>query len=89
MFFSLKDIILLSPSESLGEVEEAAQAAAEAPPAFTSQTSTASVTSSEPTGTDSHCEEDCTHMHINISALTVTVLFFSFFHTLFCFLFIF
>ncbi|XP_035855272.1 protein ELYS isoform X5 [Sander lucioperca] len=41
-------------SESLGEVEEAAQAAAEAPPAFTSQTSTASVTSSEPTGTDSH-----------------------------------
>ncbi|KAF1393021.1 hypothetical protein PFLUV_G00034070 [Perca fluviatilis] len=41
-------------SESLGEVEEEAQAAAEAPPAFTSQTSTASVTSSEPTGTDSH-----------------------------------
>ncbi|XP_032372518.1 protein ELYS isoform X3 [Etheostoma spectabile] len=41
-------------SESLCEVEEAAQAAGEALPALTSQTSTASVTSSEPTGTDSH-----------------------------------
>ncbi|XP_034732784.1 protein ELYS isoform X2 [Etheostoma cragini] len=41
-------------SESLCEVEEAAQAAGEPPPALTSQTSTASVTSSEPTGTDSH-----------------------------------
>ncbi|KAG7236055.1 hypothetical protein INR49_001457 [Caranx melampygus] len=41
-------------SESLGEVEEQEQAAAEAPPAFTSQKSNASVTSSEPTGTDSH-----------------------------------
>lgn len=43
-----------------GEVEEEEQAAAEAPPVFTSQKSTASVTSSEPTGTDSHCEADCT-----------------------------
>ncbi|XP_034414554.1 protein ELYS isoform X2 [Cyclopterus lumpus] len=41
-------------SESLGEVEEEAQASVEAPPVFTSQISTASVTSSEPTGTDSH-----------------------------------
>ncbi|XP_071344177.1 protein ELYS isoform X2 [Trachinotus anak] len=41
-------------SESLGEVEEEEQAAAEAPPVFTSQKSNASVTSSEPTGTDSH-----------------------------------
>ncbi|XP_044055281.1 protein ELYS isoform X2 [Siniperca chuatsi] len=41
-------------SESLGEVEEEEQAATEAPPVFTSQKSTASVTSSEPTGTDSH-----------------------------------
>ncbi|XP_059206750.1 protein ELYS [Centropristis striata] len=41
-------------SESTGEAEEEVQAAAEAPPAFTSQKSTTSVTSSEPTGTDSH-----------------------------------
>ncbi|XP_018522322.1 protein ELYS isoform X3 [Lates calcarifer] len=42
-------------SESPGEVEEEEeQAAAEAPPVFTIQKSTASVTSSEPTGTDSH-----------------------------------
>lgn len=61
VFHSLNDIILFSPSESLGEVEEEEQAAAEAPPVFTSQKSTASVTSSEPTGTDSHCEEDWTH----------------------------
>ncbi|XP_076579713.1 protein ELYS isoform X2 [Chaetodon auriga] len=40
-------------SESLGEVEEEGQATAEAPPVFTSQSAT-SVTSSEPTGTDSH-----------------------------------
>ncbi|KAM7423879.1 hypothetical protein PAMA_000309 [Pampus argenteus] len=39
-------------NESPGEEEE--QAAAKAPPVFTSQKSTASVTSSEPTGTDSH-----------------------------------
>ncbi|KAM9861063.1 uncharacterized protein ahctf1 [Aulostomus maculatus] len=39
---------------SLGEVEEEEQAAAEAPQVFTSQKSTVSVTSSEPTGTDSH-----------------------------------
>ncbi|XP_075965904.1 uncharacterized protein ahctf1 isoform X2 [Anarhichas minor] len=41
-------------SESPGEVEVEVQAAIEAPPVFTSQISTASVTSSEPTGTDSH-----------------------------------
>ncbi|XP_072236443.1 protein ELYS isoform X2 [Leuresthes tenuis] len=45
-------------SESLGEEEEqaaaAAAAAAEAPLVFTTQKSTPSVTSSEPTGTDSH-----------------------------------
>ncbi|XP_070787032.1 protein ELYS [Enoplosus armatus] len=41
-------------NESPGEVEEEEQAAAEAPPVFTSQKSAASVTSSEPTGTDSH-----------------------------------
>ncbi|XP_049454990.1 protein ELYS isoform X2 [Epinephelus fuscoguttatus] len=41
-------------SELPGEAEEEAQAAVEAPPMFTSQKSTASVTSSEPTGTDSH-----------------------------------
>ncbi|XP_062243423.1 protein ELYS isoform X2 [Platichthys flesus] len=40
--------------ESLGEVEEEEQAAVEPPPVFTSQKSNASVTSSEPTGTDSH-----------------------------------
>lgn len=45
-------------SESLVEVEEEEPAAAEAPPVFTSQKSIVSVTSSEPTGTDSHCEED-------------------------------
>ncbi|KAM7406305.1 hypothetical protein PAMP_000691 [Pampus punctatissimus] len=39
-------------SESPGEEED--QADAKAPPVFTSQKSTASVTSSEPTGTDSH-----------------------------------
>lgn len=44
------------PSDSVDKEEEEGQAAAEAP-AFTSQTSTVSVTSSEPTGTDSHCEE--------------------------------
>ncbi|TMS13498.1 Protein ELYS [Larimichthys crocea] len=41
-------------SESLVEVEEEEPAAAEAPPVFTSQKSIVSVTSSEPTGTDSH-----------------------------------
>ncbi|CAJ1048923.1 protein ELYS isoform X3 [Xyrichtys novacula] len=41
-------------SESLGEEEEEEPAAVEAPPVFTSQKSTVSVTSSEPTGTDSH-----------------------------------
>ncbi|XP_051235126.1 protein ELYS isoform X7 [Dicentrarchus labrax] len=41
-------------SESLGEVEEEEPAAVEPPPVFTSQKSIASVTSSEPTGTDSH-----------------------------------
>lgn len=41
-------------SETPGADEEEEQAAAEAPPVFTSQKSTASVTSSEPTGTDSH-----------------------------------
>ncbi|KAK9542587.1 hypothetical protein VZT92_000434 [Zoarces viviparus] len=41
-------------SESPGEVEVEVQAAVESPPVFTSQISTASVTSSEPTGTDSH-----------------------------------
>ncbi|XP_068586372.1 protein ELYS isoform X2 [Cebidichthys violaceus] len=41
-------------SESPGEVEVEVQAAVEAPPVLTSQVSTASVTSSEPTGTDSH-----------------------------------
>ncbi|XP_040891235.1 protein ELYS [Toxotes jaculatrix] len=41
-------------SESLGEVAEEEQAAAETPQVFTSQKSNASVTSSEPTGTDSH-----------------------------------
>ncbi|XP_060923827.1 protein ELYS isoform X2 [Limanda limanda] len=40
--------------ESLGEVEEEEQAAVEPPTVFTSQKSSASVTSSEPTGTDSH-----------------------------------
>ncbi|XP_019935488.2 protein ELYS isoform X2 [Paralichthys olivaceus] len=40
--------------ESLGEVEEDEQAAVEPPLVFTSQKSDASVTSSEPTGTDSH-----------------------------------
>ena len=39
-------------------MEEEEQAAVEPPPVFTSQKSNASVTSSEPTGTDSHCEED-------------------------------
>ncbi|XP_041794919.1 protein ELYS isoform X2 [Chelmon rostratus] len=41
-------------SESLCEVKEEGQADAEAPPVFTTQKSAASVTSSEPTGTDSH-----------------------------------
>ncbi|XP_008293363.1 protein ELYS isoform X2 [Stegastes partitus] len=41
-------------SESLDEAEEKEPAAAEAPPVLTTQKSTASVTSSEPTGTDSH-----------------------------------
>uniref|UniRef100_A0A3Q1FT70 AT hook containing transcription factor 1 n=1 Tax=Acanthochromis polyacanthus TaxID=80966 RepID=A0A3Q1FT70_9TELE len=40
-------------SESLDEDEEKEPAAAEAPPVLTTQKSTASVTSSEPTGTDS------------------------------------
>ncbi|XP_053284678.1 protein ELYS isoform X2 [Pleuronectes platessa] len=40
--------------ESLGEVEEEEQAAVEPPTLFTSQKSNTSVTSSEPTGTDSH-----------------------------------
>ncbi|XP_056268602.1 protein ELYS isoform X2 [Pseudoliparis swirei] len=41
-------------SESLGEVEEEAEASVEAPPVITSQISTASVTSSEHSSTDSH-----------------------------------
>ncbi|XP_062277376.1 protein ELYS isoform X2 [Scomber scombrus] len=41
-------------SESRVDDEEDEQVAAEVPPVFTSQKSTASVTSSEPTGTDSH-----------------------------------
>lgn len=41
-------------SEPLGKDEEETQADAEAPPMFTTQKSAASVTSSEPTGTDSH-----------------------------------
>ncbi|XP_042070113.1 protein ELYS isoform X1 [Haplochromis burtoni] len=41
-------------SEPLGNDEEETQADAEAPPMFTTQKSAASVTSSEPTGTDSH-----------------------------------
>ncbi|XP_005459023.1 protein ELYS [Oreochromis niloticus] len=41
-------------SEPLGKEEEETQADAEAPPMFTTQKSAASVTSSEPTGTDSH-----------------------------------
>lgn len=53
---------------SPAKVEEEEQAAADAAPVFTSQKSSASVTSSEPTGTDSHCEED-----VNTDALTVTV----------------
>lgn len=57
-FKELSFITLLSSSESPGEDEEEEKAAAEAPPVFTSQKSTTSVTSSEPTGTDSHCEED-------------------------------
>ncbi|KAK1891004.1 Protein ELYS [Dissostichus eleginoides] len=40
-------------SESAGEADEEVQDAAEAPPVFTSQKSSASVTSTEPTGTDS------------------------------------
>ncbi|XP_038147015.1 protein ELYS isoform X1 [Cyprinodon tularosa] len=42
------------PSELLGEVEEEQQPAAVDPPIITTQKSTISVTSSEPTGTDSH-----------------------------------
>lgn len=76
-FFTCQnDIILLSPSVSPAEVEEEEQAVAEVPPLFTSQKSTTSVTSSEPTGTDSHCEEGCT------STLNVTVLLYSCIHTL-------
>ncbi|XP_029000032.1 protein ELYS isoform X3 [Betta splendens] len=41
-------------SEFVGKDEEEEQAAAEAPPVFSSQKSSVSVTSSEPTGTDSH-----------------------------------
>ncbi|KAM9409274.1 uncharacterized protein ahctf1 [Pholidichthys leucotaenia] len=41
-------------SDSLGEDEVEEEAVPEAPPAFTTQKSAASVTSSEPTGTDSH-----------------------------------
>ncbi|XP_041837533.1 protein ELYS isoform X2 [Melanotaenia boesemani] len=41
-------------SEALGEKEEEEEAATEAPQAFTTQKSSTSVTSSEPTGTDSH-----------------------------------
>lgn len=51
---------------SPAKAEEEEQAAAA--PVFTSQKSSASVTSSEPTGTDSHCEED-----INTDALTAAV----------------
>ncbi|XP_026234156.1 protein ELYS isoform X3 [Anabas testudineus] len=41
-------------SESVDKEEEEEKAAVEAPPVFSSQKSTVSVTSSEPTGTDSH-----------------------------------
>ncbi|XP_061621827.1 protein ELYS isoform X4 [Phyllopteryx taeniolatus] len=47
-------IHVLSQTPPSGAVEEEEQASAEAPPMFTSQNSTPSVTSSEPTGTDSH-----------------------------------
>lgn len=59
------------PSESVCKDEEEEQAPVKAPPVFTSQTSTVSVTSSEPTGTDSHCEEDFLS-----GASSVTVLFY-------------
>lgn len=42
---------------SPAKIEEEEQAATDATPVFTSQKSGTSVTSSEPTGTDSHCEE--------------------------------
>lgn len=61
MFFSF---LSMSPAK----VEEEEQTTADAASVFTSQKSSTSVTSSEPTGTDSHCEED-----INTGALTVTV----------------
>lgn len=57
-------------NESLGEDEEEEPTAAEAQPVFTSQKSTVSVTSSEPTGTDSHCEEHFTHTNHMLNVLT-------------------
>lgn len=71
--FKITSSFSLSPSESLGEDEEEEKPAAAASLVLTTQKSTASVTSSEPTGTDSHCEEDCAH--INCSAVDITMLF--------------
>lgn len=51
-------------SELLGAEEEEENLAAVDPSLFTPQKSTASVTSSEPTGTDSHCEDD--HIHSRV-----------------------
>ncbi|XP_077376017.1 protein ELYS [Festucalex cinctus] len=50
-------IHVLTKTTTSSEVEEEAQASAEAPPVFTDQKSTASVTSSDPTSTDSHSLE--------------------------------
>lgn len=65
------DLASFSLSVSPGEVEVEEQASGEAPPALTSQKSTISVTSSEPAGTDSHCEKHSTviDMRANVVSL--------------------